>query len=210
MVDLNFYDNLIGHGVRSTFGLGDFLSPSEGTAGEREDRDAFLTSRGPPPSTRGFDEITKKVEKALKGIDPSSNLGIIDEEASAANGFHRYCMANLTHHTPVQHGFHHTELDYEAPSIRVLEVLLALSLDGLIQCTIVHTNINDRYICLSYTWGQTGTWRDRSGILINSRPYSARKNLLDFLQVRRPEVLALESGPSISKRHRDRMLISCR
>jgi hypothetical protein len=210
MIDLNFYDNLIGHGVSSTFGLGDFSSSSEGTAGEREDRDAFLTSRGPPPSTCGFDKTTKKNDKASKGIDPSSNLGIIDEEASAANGFPKYRMAHLTHHTPAQHGFHHTELDYETSSIRVLTVLPALSPDGLIQCTVVHTNINDRYMCLSYTWGQTGTWRDGSGILINSRSYSVRKNLLDFLQVRRPEGLALGSGPQISKCHCDRMLIPCR
>jgi hypothetical protein len=85
---------------------------------------------------------------------------------------------------PTEQEFRHDRLDYEMSSIRILEVLPELSQDGLIQCVIRHSDISDKYCCLSYMWGPQPPLP--AYILINSKHYPVRENLLRFLKVRRP------------------------
>jgi hypothetical protein len=44
----------------------------------------------------------------------------------------------------------HTPLDQNQPSIRILRVLPTLSSEGLLQCDLANTHINDDFTCLSY------------------------------------------------------------
>jgi hypothetical protein len=54
--------------------------------------------------------------------------------------------------------FHtHTPLDQIQPSIRTLRVLPDLSPEGLLQCDLANTHINNDFTYLSYTWGEEGT-----------------------------------------------------
>jgi hypothetical protein len=75
--------------------------------------------------------------------------------------------------------FMHKPLDHTKSSIRLLNVNPELSLDGLIQCTIIHATIDTSYNCLSYTWGDATPCHN---ILIDGRLMSIRKNLFDFLR----------------------------
>ena len=87
----------------------------------------------------------------------------------------------LEHDRVIPNAFHHVPLDYETSSVRVLEVMPKLSSGGLIQCIIRHTEISDDYSCLSYTWGpQT---QSLLCVLVNSKHYPVRWNLLTFLKV---------------------------
>lgn len=79
--------------------------------------------------------------------------------------------------------FQHDPLNYEAPDIRVIQVLPEFSSGNLIQCTIRHTDTSDTYICLSYVWGEPSSEKYR--ILINERHYWVHQNLWEFLSVAR-------------------------
>jgi hypothetical protein len=83
--------------------------------------------------------------------------------------------------------FKHELLDHSKASIRLLQICADLSRDGLIQCSLTHTTINETpYSCLSYRWGEPlPSWR----ILINGRPYHVGGNLYDFLDTFRQSTL---------------------
>lgn len=83
--------------------------------------------------------------------------------------------------------FKHQPLDHRKASIRLLQIRADLSHDGLIQCSLAHTTIDETpYSCLSYRWGEPlPIWK----ILINGRPHHVGGNLYDFLDIFRQSTL---------------------
>ena len=80
--------------------------------------------------------------------------------------------------------FRYRPLDHSKPSIRLIKVLPTKSPEGLIQCTIRHSEIgNNNYTCLSYVWGQLHDGGGPFPILMNGRRLLVRHNLHCFLQV---------------------------
>lgn len=75
--------------------------------------------------------------------------------------------------------FRYEPLDYRALSIRLIRLHPHKSKDGLIQCDLRHALIDDRYICLSYIWGDEsrGEW-----IMLDGHRFWVRRNLFDFLR----------------------------
>ncbi|KAF2739227.1 hypothetical protein EJ04DRAFT_560019 [Polyplosphaeria fusca] len=94
--------------------------------------------------------------------------------------------------------FKHKRLDASDPtSIRLLRVFPDLSVDGLIQCEIVHANTTAEYICLSYLWGDPHPQHD---ILIKERSgvdsvLRVRENLWSFLNIARSRFAYLSDLP---------------
>ena len=78
--------------------------------------------------------------------------------------------------------FQHQPLDLGNPSIRVIKVFPELSPQSLIQCRLIHTQIDIEYRCLSYTWGPPENTHE---IEVNGKPYMVRRNLWNFLNVAR-------------------------
>ncbi|CAN9363767.1 hypothetical protein AA0112_g11455 [Alternaria arborescens] len=74
--------------------------------------------------------------------------------------------------------FKHSPLDLEAPSIRLVRVLPALSSSGYVQLDICHASTKSTYSCLSYVWGneQALCW-----IKLGGRFFLVRQNLYAFL-----------------------------
>ncbi|KAJ8107009.1 hypothetical protein OPT61_g9161 [Boeremia exigua] len=76
--------------------------------------------------------------------------------------------------------FVHESLNHTEPSIRLLTVLPDLSRDGLIQCSVIHTTIEEApYNCLSYRWGSPVP---AYNILINGKRHHVGCNLFKFLK----------------------------
>ncbi|KAH7084195.1 hypothetical protein FB567DRAFT_629745 [Paraphoma chrysanthemicola] len=94
--------------------------------------------------------------------------------------------------------FKHKRLDASNPkAIRLLQVLPDLSSGGLIQCKIFHDNIDAKFACLSYVWGDVVSQKaisiiDEDGL---ESFLVIRRNLWDFLDVARSKF----SDPSLSK-----------
>lgn len=80
--------------------------------------------------------------------------------------------------------FKHKKLDHNKRSIRLFKILPELSHDGLIQCELWHTSVEDKHDCLSYVWGPKG---DEQEILVNGKSLQVRKNLWTFLNKIRPK-----------------------
>jgi hypothetical protein len=78
--------------------------------------------------------------------------------------------------------FIHTPLNHFRPSIRVFKVLPDLSQEGLLQCDLANGTVNDKFTCLSYTWGEECAARP---ILVNRQLFLVRQNLWNFLNVAR-------------------------
>ena len=76
--------------------------------------------------------------------------------------------------------FKHVALDHAQASIRIMKVLLDLSPEGLVQCSLKHGSTADDYTCLSYTWGNNDT---ACPIIMEGRLFFVRQNLHDFLHV---------------------------
>ncbi|KAF2029507.1 HET-domain-containing protein [Setomelanomma holmii] len=73
-------------------------------------------------------------------------------------------------------------LDHSKAAVRLVQLLPNLSPAGLIQCVLMHATVDAKYLCLSYRWGDP----EPSGvILIDSKVFGVRQNLLDFLQMAR-------------------------
>lgn len=66
--------------------------------------------------------------------------------------------------------------------IRLIRVNRELSPDGLIQCNLEHSTVDDEYRCLSYVWGPPGGEKQ---ININGQIARVRSNLHDFLNIAR-------------------------
>jgi hypothetical protein len=81
--------------------------------------------------------------------------------------------------------------------IRVLTVLPELSNDGLIQCTIQHTTISDKYTCLSYTWGEPSDHPEH--ILLNGVRMPVHDNLHAFLLTARKKYHSMPLWIDVSK-----------
>lgn len=77
--------------------------------------------------------------------------------------------------------FRHKPLDHSKSSIRLVRILPALSVEGLIQCSMMHATIDATYQCLSYRWGDP---LPETAIMIDGKRYCVRQNLLDFLTLR--------------------------
>ncbi|KAF2832470.1 HET-domain-containing protein, partial [Ophiobolus disseminans] len=75
--------------------------------------------------------------------------------------------------------FQHNPLNRQAPSIRLVRIRAASSLDATIHCDIRHASTTSIYICLSYVWGEIdrGHW-----IFLNGRRFWIRENLWHFLR----------------------------
>lgn len=80
--------------------------------------------------------------------------------------------------------FVHSPLDYGKASIRLINVLPNLSSTGLIQCALRHSDLDDKYTCLSYEWG---TDHDDNQITIDGKIFRVRRNLWDFLSMARKQ-----------------------
>ncbi|EUC47970.1 hypothetical protein COCMIDRAFT_45411, partial [Bipolaris oryzae ATCC 44560] len=93
-------------------------------------------------------------------------------------------MAHNDHPTRDRSVFKHEKLDHNKRSIRLFRILPELSYNGLIQCELWHTNVEDEYDCLSYVWGPEG---DEQEILVNGKSLQVRKNLWTFLNTIRPK-----------------------
>jgi hypothetical protein len=82
--------------------------------------------------------------------------------------------------------FAYTSLDLSQRSIRLLLLHPDRSESGHIECEIRDATVDDKYICLSYVWGQP----DRGyTVIINGRPHRVRINLYRFLQQARKKNL---------------------
>ena len=77
--------------------------------------------------------------------------------------------------------FQYQPLDLSLPSIRILEVLPALSLSGRIQCLLTNATTDAEYQCLSYCWGPTDAAQARHIIEINQTNFLVLPNLYRFL-----------------------------
>ncbi|KAF2679719.1 HET-domain-containing protein [Lentithecium fluviatile CBS 122367] len=84
---------------------------------------------------------------------------------------------------PGLRSFEYKPLDYGKASIRVLEVLPRRLGAEYTECLMRHTDLNDEYTCLSYTWGSPTLPSDI--IQINGKRFLVRPNLLSFLRVAR-------------------------
>lgn len=91
------------------------------------------------------------------------------------------------------HHFQYNSLDHDQPSIRLVHLHPEFSPEGLLQCSITHGSIDDRYVCLSYVWDvlpsittsiESGN-PDQRLILIDNRHFRIRPNLFDFLWMAR-------------------------
>ncbi|KAF2818911.1 hypothetical protein CC86DRAFT_152298 [Ophiobolus disseminans] len=100
--------------------------------------------------------------------------------------------------------YRHTTLKDGATFIRLIEVNMLLSTDGLIQCSISQQKLPDlyqddakeyfpsiskdvehvfhSYMCLSYAWGDP---KHQRKIRVNGRLFNVRKNLWNFLDIAR-------------------------
>jgi len=97
-------------------------------------------------------------------------------------------MGTAIHLTPAPECdavFRHQPLDHSEPSIRLVHILPALSHDGRVQCSIIHTNVQAAYVCLSYRWGDPDPSRD---ILMDGKSFSVGQNLFGFLSAARERV----------------------
>lgn len=74
--------------------------------------------------------------------------------------------------------YEYRPLDHDEPSIRLVQVLPALSPQGHIQCRMLHGTVYDTYTCVSYRWGSKIPSHD---ILVDGRTFAIRRNLFDFL-----------------------------
>ncbi|KAL6711131.1 hypothetical protein ACN47E_005662 [Coniothyrium glycines] len=81
--------------------------------------------------------------------------------------------------------FCHEPLNHTIRSIRVIQILPDLTVEGLVQCDITHTAIDSDYTCLSYMWGPEQPCQT---IMLNGKLFTVRQNLYDFLQNVRPMV----------------------
>lgn len=85
--------------------------------------------------------------------------------------------------------FRYSPLDHQVRSIRLIRLRADKSKDGLYQCDLRHSSIDDRYSCLSYVWGDasSGKW-----ILLDGQKFWIRRNLFDFLAYarRKPKLRA--------------------
>ncbi|KAF2685462.1 HET-domain-containing protein [Lentithecium fluviatile CBS 122367] len=79
-----------------------------------------------------------------------------------------------------QNYFTYDPLDHEQPSIRLIQVLPDRSPEGLIQCTVRHTTLDDTYVCLSYVWGPPD---EGYRIILNRQSQNVRRNLFEFLEI---------------------------
>lgn len=93
-------------------------------------------------------------------------------------------MAHSFHPARDRPVFEHEKLDHNKRSIRLFKILPELSYDGLIQCELWHTTVEDEHDCLSYVWGPEG---DEQEILVNGKSLQVRKNLWTFLNTIRPK-----------------------
>lgn len=88
--------------------------------------------------------------------------------------------------------FRHQPLNHDEPSIRLIHILPQFSKEGLIQCSISHASVNDRYMCLSYVWDISDGDDDCTQIdpnnrviLLNGHQFRVRENLFDSLWITR-------------------------
>ncbi|KAH7092546.1 heterokaryon incompatibility protein-domain-containing protein, partial [Paraphoma chrysanthemicola] len=79
--------------------------------------------------------------------------------------------------------FKHAPLDHSKAAIRLVQLLPDLSPDGLVQCTVTHHTTDAEYTCLSYRWGAA---TPISAVRMNGEVFHVRQNLLDFLNMARP------------------------
>ncbi|KAJ4304809.1 hypothetical protein N0V90_000337 [Kalmusia sp. IMI 367209] len=101
--------------------------------------------------------------------------------------------------TPVLEPFRHEPLDHDKPSIRLLSFSERCDEQDVIQCVMRHATIRDRYICLSYCWGDDVP---TNRILINGKEIYVRKNLFDFLKVAEKKELEEKARPVGERRGR--------
>jgi hypothetical protein len=73
----------------------------------------------------------------------------------------------------------HEPLDHSIESIRVLQILPELTVQGMIQCLISHVTTEFPYSCLSYVWGESEPCQS---IMVDGKPYIVRQNLFDFCE----------------------------
>lgn len=78
--------------------------------------------------------------------------------------------------------FRHKPLNHAIPSIRLIKIHRNRTSEGLIQCDVRITSTKDRYVCLSYVWGEPG---DGQWILLNGAKFWVRQNLWDFVAAAR-------------------------
>jgi hypothetical protein len=78
-----------------------------------------------------------------------------------------------------QHGkmFVHEPLDLSQRTIRVLQILPD-SENSMVKLIVKHVPLEDKHVCLSYTWGEDG---NKKLIELNDEDFEVRQNLHDFL-----------------------------
>jgi hypothetical protein len=74
--------------------------------------------------------------------------------------------------------FTYDKLDTTQQSIRVINIDPELSPEGLVQCSIHHTNIDAHYNCLSYRWGSPDFLHT---LIVDGRRLSINRSLHEFL-----------------------------
>ena len=74
--------------------------------------------------------------------------------------------------------YEYAPLNHLVQSIRLLRILPKRSAAGLLQCEMIHADVDSTYTCLSYVWGPLD---HASWIAVDDRVLQVRRNLLDFL-----------------------------
>jgi hypothetical protein len=126
-----------------------------------------------------YNQALENAQKTPRNISKSARLDV----SRATEEIDRLLACQPgTPNLAIDH-FVHELLQLKTGSIRLVEVLAPHS-DGIIRCSIKHTEIDrpsapTEFTCLSYTWGSPSATR---WILMNGKPMEVGYNLWEFLR----------------------------